>query len=178
MDWTLDGSATTPYESRDGRRVAYAAEGEHGKEMVLLERDGSGSSVVLGDAVEGMFPGEWSPDGSRLAALRYDEAGREVHGVYSVGDRVFTPFLASDDVFSGLGIANEQWLDDGRLMLIGSGSGKVLIADADTGELRETGQSIDGDSGDVFPVAGGRELVIGSFWYDSDIWLLEYDDSE
>jgi hypothetical protein len=118
--WLQDGAkgkprniaeGESPSLSPDGSRVAYLVSTDSDRTLHIMDCETSRDTVLFSGALTG--PAAWSPDGSRLAILMYDEErmGNAIHLV-DIAAKKHTKVVVKTPSFGG-SAWYLQWLPDG-----------------------------------------------------------------
>jgi TolB protein len=118
----LDTGARNANVSPDGRSIAFI---DHASDVLVADRDGGHARTVLRGSVGAGFEPVWSPDSTRLLAVRAGTGGAPVPGVVDVRTGGFTPLAHNP------GGAHYLWSADGRHLGYNTGTCQIGVADAD-----------------------------------------------
>jgi TolB protein len=123
----LDTGGHNANVSPDGRSVAFI---DDAGDVLVADRDGGRARTVLRGSVGAGFEPVWSPDSTRLLAVRAETGGAPVPGVVDVRTGGFTPLAHNP---AGI---HYLWSADGRHLGYATGTCQIGVADADGGNAR------------------------------------------
>lgn len=131
------GTEEHPRFSPDGERILFNRRRADalGAELCIVPALGGDVSVVLSNAVQGV----WSPDGSRIAFVHIDPAGKAIALMTTkVDGSEPRTVLAADGVHPSL--RNPAWSPDGKTIAIvrgtGGVAGEIWLISSEGGDLR------------------------------------------
>jgi len=169
--------------SPDGNYVYYYGQGKENIKGALFQVPAFGGTPrrILSD-IGG--PITFSPDGSRLAFLRNDNAasGEDrlmLANVDGTNERQLT--MRKGDKFFGYG--GLAWSPDGRVIASSAGTYTggfhftIVAVDAETGEQKEIGSRKFADAGRISWLADGSAMMVNAAdegATDSQIWMVNY----
>jgi TolB protein len=177
------GDDGLPSWSPDGKRIAfqrYVHDGESGREIFVVNADGSGPRRLTRDTARHFFfdqrPISWSPDGGQITYIGYGpdpSYGRDVFVMAPDGtgkrNLTQTPYGNSDEerpIFS----------PDGRTILYAVGSGSInTMTPSGTRKRNLTRGQRNGHELAQWSSDGGRIVFARVSKYQWDIWMMTAD---
>jgi Tol biopolymer transport system component len=123
----------SPDWSPDGRRIVFSHSADSGRELWVMNADGSKQHVLLRAKGDENDP-DWSPDGRRIAFTAYRNDNYDIYVMNADGTGVTR--LTTDGATDG----EPDWSPDGRSIAFGSSrvgdKGQIWVMDADGGNQR------------------------------------------
>ena len=182
--WTIraDGSGLTKVGGKDSNYPLYSPDGLR---MLTTDVGSGGFNILLWDRVKGfashqtldatsrrtadaaLLPLDWSPDGASVAGVMLSSSGIVTGTGWHDGNKLHTIAVPADfDV---------NWLPDSRRLLIGTTSGRLVIADTRTGGHKEiplpVGVRLAEES--VALSRDATKIYFGNKLTESDIWMVQ-----
>ncbi len=97
----------TPAWSPDGEQIAFSIFDQAGRDICLIEKDGTGFSRLTNNPEDDRYPA-WSPDGKQIAFISYRNGTANLYILNLVSGEVFQMTDSPGGVF------NPCWLPDGK----------------------------------------------------------------
>ena len=157
-----------PIWSPDGRKMTY----DTATQIFIIDVDkpwspDTSEALPFGDS-DGFFRmWDWSPDATMMAGF-YDAAAGSGMGIYSFVTRKYERITDFNSI--------PRWLPDNK-RLIFQRDGKAMIVDIQTKKIREIMPQIDDQIRNIAVSRDGKLLYYTDQTSESDIWLLDLQES-
>jgi dipeptidyl aminopeptidase/acylaminoacyl peptidase len=154
----LGGSLAHPAWSPNGQQMAASNLDKAGVMIFDPHKKWSEQTPVTLPEHSGRLANlDWSPNGRKLLART--TAGVPSLVIYDFDSRTYTTLVR--------GVANNRWLDDGRILY--SAAGRLMLL---TLASNETRQVLPGNDVGAFSISrDGRQLVVARGTSEADIWM-------
>ena len=131
----VDGEATAPDWSPDGRRIAFAF---NDCSVAVMDADGTNLQLIADDPAKCQGDPSWTPDGSRIVFMHFDWLGTGLEEVWSMRPDGTDKRVATSD-----GHVDPNVSPDGRqLSFKGLGVGALFVQNVDGSGLVQLSPSV------------------------------------